>query len=289
VDDLLQVVFANECLSAELLRDAVVERCTGVLTVVVPEGVGGADVEVDISGVAEVLSAWDATVGLSSTGAALWREIMSGFSDAEWRDGGALFAHGFDAGDPMGTPHTLRPAPEGGDDPILVAVAHAVRVLSLAGVAIDARLGDVQWAMRGTTRVPVHGGGEAEGVLNVLAPTGALSTSSIEPLPPAAAILDGRLRTGLGEGGYQVTYGTSFLMAVELTEDGPKGLGLLAYGQSGDPRSLHHVDGTLAYAAGHTRPRLFHERDLLADPERVVVVGVNDGARPGTPRAVDRG
>jgi len=103
--------------------------------------------------------------------------------------------------------------------------------------------------------------------MNVLAPVGALSTTSLEPSGPVALRVPGRDRTGLSHGGYQVTYGTSFLMAVELTEDGPRGVGLLAYGQSGDPRSPHHADGTEAYAAAAPRPLRFRDADIEADPE----------------------
>jgi len=101
-----------------------------------------------------------------------------------------------------------------------------------------------------------------------LAPVGALSTASLEPgHPPLAPVGDRTARTGLAEGGYRCTYGTSFLMAVELTDEGPRGLGLLAYGQSGDRRSEHHVDGTRAYAAKAVRPLLFTDADIEADPE----------------------
>ena len=65
------------------------------------------------------------------------------------------------------------------------------------------------------------------------------------------------------------TYGTSFVMAVEMTDDGPVGVGFLAYGQSGDPASIHHVDGTQAYAAKQTRPLRFTDADIDADPELV--------------------
>jgi acyl-homoserine-lactone acylase len=44
------------------------------------------------------------------------------------------------------------------------------------------------------------------------------------------------------------------------------GLGLLAYGNSGDPRSPHHRDGTEAYAAKAPRPLLFRRGDIDADP-----------------------
>jgi acyl-homoserine-lactone acylase len=77
----------------------------------------------------------------------------------------------------------------------------------------------------------------------------------------------GRERTGLAEGGYRVTYGTSFLMAVELTADGPRGVGLLAYGQSSDPSSPRHLDGTEAYAAKAVRPLRYTDQDIAADPE----------------------
>ena len=77
------------------------------------------------------------------------------------------------------------------------------------------------------------------------------------------------MTSGIATGGYRVTYGTSFLMAVELTDDGPRGVGLLAYGQSGDGRSPHHVDGTEAYAAKATRPLLFTDQEIDADPNLV--------------------
>jgi acyl-homoserine-lactone acylase len=116
--------------------------------------------------------------------------------------------------------------------------------------------------------------------MNVLTPGGSLSTSSLEPQPPASRIFADRVASGLSDGGYQVTYGTSILMAVEFTADGPRGLGLLAYGQNGDPRSPHHVDGTLAYAAGETRPLRFHDADIEADPTLVRVVVDHDGMHP---------
>ena len=154
VDDLLAEVFANASLSAELLRDAVVERCRGVDVVQLDEG--GEQVPVDVSRVVEVLTAWDGTVGLGATGAALWREIMSGFPDVEWREAGALFAHGFDVTDPIGTPHSLRPAPDEGPDPVLVAVAHAVRVLDRAGVAGEGEVGDEEDRAAGVGDGAVH-------------------------------------------------------------------------------------------------------------------------------------
>lgn len=264
VASVLDAVLSNDSLSAEMLRDDVVSRL---------EAAGTAEVEgttIDLHPAADVLRAWDGRVDLTSAGAALWRETVAGFPEADLRQAGALFATPFDPDDPVATPARLTPAPGDGPDPVAAVVAHAVVALERAGVAIDAPLGDVQWAQRGEHRVPVHGGGEGDGVCNVLAPLGALAGTSLEPGPPPLEIQAGRSdRTGLRAGGYRCTYGTSFLMVVELTDDGPRGRGLLAYGQSGDARSPHHVDGTRAYADKATRPLLFDEADVLADPELV--------------------
>jgi acyl-homoserine-lactone acylase len=267
LDDLLDAVYDGGSGTAALLLDAVVERLRGAE----PYRVEGHPV--DPSAVAEVLLAWDQRVGLASRGAALWREFADSFAAADLRRSGPLFAEAFDADDPVATPRGLA-GPSSDDpsaDPILRAVGHAVRVLAEAGVAIDAPLGDVQWAARGDSRVPVPGGGEGEGVMNVLGPVGALPASSLEPVAPAPPRVAGRDRTGLGRGGYQVTYGTSFLAAIEVTADGPVGRGVLAYGQSGDPESPHHADGARAYADRELRPLRFTDADIDADPELRVV------------------
>jgi len=71
----------------------------------------------------------------------------------------------------------------------------------------------------------------------------------------------------LREGGYPVGYGVSFLMVVELLPDGPRGEGLLAYGQNGTPSSAHHRDGTDAYANRRVRPLRFTDEQIAASPD----------------------
>lgn len=272
VDDVLATVFDNASLSAELLRDGVVQRCRAAGKIVVD------GVMVDLGHAADVLEAWDASAGLDSVGVVLWREFMCRFDDAAWREGTTLFAVGFDPDDPVDTPHSLADDPGDGLDPIVLAVAGAIDALRGAGVGIDVALRDVQWVMRGSTRIAVHGGGEAEGLLNVLAPVGALASSTIEPPVEANPLRSGHERTGLADGGYQCSYGTSFLMAVEMTPDGPDAVGLLTYGQSGDVDSPHHVDGSIAFADAAVRPLRFREDQIAAAPElRTEVV------RPGPP------
>lgn len=267
-EDVVAAVFDNASLSAELLREDVVQRCRAAGKVVVD------GVMVDLGHAADVLESWDGCAGLDSIGVVLWREFMCRFDDKAWREGTNLFAVGFDPAAPLDTPHTLVSDRGEGPDPVVLAVAAAIDALRGVGVGIDLPLRDVQWAMRGTTRVPVHGGGEAEGLLNVLAPVGALASSALEPPAAANPLLPGHERTGLADGGYQCTYGTSFLMAVEMTPDGPDAVGLLAYGQSGDPISPHHVDGTLSYAQATVRPLRFNEEQITACEDlRTQVVG----------------
>ncbi|HRW39030.1 MAG: penicillin acylase family protein [Acidimicrobiales bacterium] len=262
IDAAVHALLDNRSLSAELLRDAVVAR---------GRAAGG-----EAARAADVLAAWDGCFELSSVGAPLWREFVACFDAKAQRDAGPLFATAFDPDDPVATPHGLAPAPDAGPDPIVVALELAVALLDEAGVALDAPLGDVQWAQRGDRRVAVHGGCEGDGLCNVLAPSGALASQAIEPGPARLAPVGDRAATsGLAAGGYRCTYGTSFLMAVELTDDGPVASGLLAYGQSGDARSAHHADGTDAYAAKALRPLRFRDDDIEADPhlERLALRG----------------
>jgi acyl-homoserine-lactone acylase len=267
VDDLVDAVYDGPSLSAELVLDAVVERCRAAGTVTV-EGH-----EADLDEVADVLEDWDRTVTLDARGAVLWRELMCGLGATAWRDAGALFAEPFDAEHPIDTPRTLAPlVGRPADDPVVHAAGHAVRVLAAAGVPLDASLREAQWAPRGSARVVVPGGGEGEGVMNVLVCTENLKNHSLEPVPAGPPPVAGRELTGLAEGGYQLRYGASFLMAVDVTPDGPRGIGLLAYGQSGDVRSPHHADGTVAFAQRQLRPLRFTDAEIDADPELTRVV-----------------
>lgn len=265
VHDLLAALFSNESLSAELLLDDVVGRCRTAQRITLD----GSDL--DLTRAADVLERWDRRVGLDSVGASLWREFMAGYKvgmdDSAWREAGPLFAVPFDPDAPIETPRSLVTAPAEGEDPVATSMGRALQALDRAGVDIGAPLGDVQWAVRGDARIPLAGGGEAEGVMNVAWPIETLQRLSLEPAPTPPAAVPGReVSSGLGEGGYQIRYGASFIMAVELTDEGPIGLGLLAYGQTSDPSSPHHRDGMLAFAAGAVRPLLFADADIDADP-----------------------
>jgi acyl-homoserine-lactone acylase len=259
--DLEERIISNRSVSASLLCDAVAERCRAAG----PVELSGHTI--DLGPAAEALSSWDRAFDLGSRGAALWREFMAGLPDEAMSGTGVLWADPFDLADPCGTPRGLAPAPERGPDPVASSMARAVLALSEAGVALDAPLGEVQWAVRGGRRVGVHGGQERDGAANILGPIGLLPSHSLEPPTPTAPAVPGRTElTGLRQGGYEVTYGTAWLMVVALGADGPRARGLLPYGQTGDLTSPEAAEQLEAYAAKALRPMLFEEADIAADP-----------------------
>ncbi|HUY86629.1 MAG TPA: penicillin acylase family protein [Acidimicrobiales bacterium] len=254
-------LFSNSSILADTLCAEVVKRLQAS-----PEVVVGGRV-IDLSIAAATLDKWDRKYDLDSRGAVLWREAMAGFADEALKSVGPLFAVPFCLDDPLGTPNTLSIPAEGDIDPIVEAVGRAIIALEEAGISIDAPLGQVQWVRRGDERVPVHGGQEVDGVANILAPVGLLPATSLEPITPKNNPIAGRTeRTGLREGGYEVTYGTSFIMVVEMFPEGPKARGLLAYGQSEDPCSPHFSDQIGCFAAKQLRPLLFENAEIDSDP-----------------------
>jgi acyl-homoserine-lactone acylase len=264
--DVEAAALGNHSLLAELLLDDVLARLADVTTVTVD----GRDVEVRRA--VEVLARWDRRFDVSSVGAVVWRELLGSFPDDALTGAGALWAEPYDPYRAVDTPAALTPAPADGPDPLALALARAVVVLEGAGVAVDAPLGEVQWVQRGDERIAIHGGGEVDGITNVVTPVGALTRSDLEPGPALPATVAGRTeRTGLHTGGYPVTYGASFVMVVAFGDDGPDARGLLVYGQSGHPASPHHADQARAFVDKDLRPLRWRDADIAADPDRTEV------------------
>ncbi len=257
--DIEASVLGNHSLLAELLLDGVIDRLRDVGEVEVDRKA------VDISAAAEVLAAWDRRFDIDSIGAVLWRELLAGFTEEQRSGAGPLFAEDFDPLDPVRTPARLAPAPLTGTDPLVTAAGRAVHALAQAGIAPDARLGDVQFATRGGRRWPMHGGYEIEGIANVVASVGTLARADLQPGPDLPDPVPGRTEiTGLRVGGYPAVYGVSFVMVLAFTDAGPEARGLLVYGQSADPDSAHHSDQLDDFAAKRLRPLLFDAAAIAA-------------------------
>jgi acyl-homoserine-lactone acylase len=152
--------------------------------------------------------------------------------------GPAAFATPFSKDDPLGTPNGL--ATDRIDVP--AAIRAAARDLRGKGIALDVPLGELQYELRGGERLPMSGCPDVEGCFNILT-------------------------TRRDERGVYVPYtGSSFVMAVELTDAGPRGFAILRYSQSENPESQHYADQTRLYSRERWLPLRFTERAIRRDP-----------------------
>lgn len=253
LDELWAAVFSNRGMSEEVLRGAVVERCKATPTVTIDKSA------VALADACQVLASWDGRFNLDSRGAVLWREFITQIRPVDMP---RLFATRFSPDDAIGTPRGLAPAAANGQDMALDALGRAVQILQRAGLALDTPLGQVQFAQRGTRRIPIHGGiGGAEGIANFV--TYAPNDTTLEPDPPIAPLVQGS--RFLTRDGYPINGGTSFAMVVAFTDKGPRARAVLTYGQSGDPQSPHFSDQTELFSRKGWREILFTEQQIAAD------------------------
>jgi acyl-homoserine-lactone acylase len=213
-----------------------------------------------------VLAQWDRRDDLHSRGAHVFREF--------WRRAQSLpelWRVPFDRKDPIHTPlglnvvgHRASPTLR---NAVFDALGQAVHAIRAAGFALDAPLGDLQRRTGPAGPVPLAGGEEFEGVLNVLA------TTDVMPLTRA---------------GYAIDTGTSYLQIVAFEEDGPVAWTLLPYGQSSDPASPYAFDQLPAFSAKQWYIVPFKAADIAA--ERVAEVltlrfraSGRDGGEPARP------
>jgi acyl-homoserine-lactone acylase len=61
-------------------------------------------------------------------------------------------------------------------------------------------------------------------------------------------------------------FGSSFIMAVELTPHGPRARTILTFSESANPTSPHHRDQTVLFAARRWVAERFSEAEIDADP-----------------------
>jgi acyl-homoserine-lactone acylase len=178
----------------------------------------------------DVLANWDLKVNLDSRGAHLFHLFAE--------NGGLKFKIPFDPANPATTPNTL----DTRDPKVMEALAKAVDTLNGLKIPLDAKLGDVQRETRNGERIPIHGGAGQEGVFNVI---------TVEDLEPEL-------------GWTSIRHGSSWIMTVEFTPDGPKSEGVLSYSQSTNPNSPHYSDQTLLYSQKGWDDLLFSEAAVEA-------------------------
>lgn len=273
-EELRAAALANTSYPAWMLRSAVAQRCANVTTLAVPPLTDSSGTEVlpaatiDIAEACGVLAAWDGTFDLDAAGAPLWREWMGQFPALAQRQAGELFLSPFDSADPLGTPSGLALA-SGDTDLVLVNLARAVQILQTAGFDAAATLRDTQFAARSSTRIPIHGGLNSDGVPNIV--SWASGGSSTETVPTRGD----RVAPGstLTKDGYPINYGTSFIMTVDFTTGAPEAWALLTYSNTGDRTSPLFDSQMSLFSAKEWRRVLFDGSAIDAEAEVLVVRG----------------
>jgi acyl-homoserine-lactone acylase len=115
----------------------------------------------------------------------------------------------------------------------------SAEALNKLGVALDAPLGQIQFAQRGEDRIPISGAPNG-GVLNIMI---------TRPVP----------------GGFEPFHGTSYLQVVSFDEKGPVVNAVLSYSQSTDPASPYYADQTREFSKKQLRRYPFSAEEIAAD------------------------
>ena len=226
LDQLEAITMDNRVLSAELWRDSLVSLCRQL-----PAKQG-------LPEACDVLARWDLTENLDSHGAVLWRRF---FENLDHKAQHEVFAVPFDAADPVNTPNGLNTT----DPRVAAALTAAIADLLNSGVPLDAAYRDYQYESRGGVRIPMHGGLSDSGQYNFM-----------------------HNKTGWapGKGWPEMYLGSTFILWMQFTDQGPKGRSVMTYSQSSNPSSPHYLDQTRLYSEKKSKPILFDERAILADP-----------------------
>lgn len=197
------LVFGNNSLAAAMVVEPLLALCGG---------------RPDLARPCAALKGWDRRFEAASRGAYLFATFW-----AKARTGPGVWKVAFDPADPVNSPRDLATDGERATK-LAAALTAAVAELDAAGIALDARWGDVQYAPRGAERIAIHGGPGGAGVLNV---------QEARPAP----------------GGIVPYHGSSYIQIVGFDDTGPVADAILSYSQSPDPASPHFADQTRAYAA----------------------------------------
>jgi acyl-homoserine-lactone acylase len=283
LDELAEAAIANRGFTSRALKDDVVERCRGtdVVTVEALTGDDGDEMlqagEVDLTEACEVLSSWDGVYDVDRSGPPLWREFISRYESRELTEAGVLWSRDFDPEDPLATPAGLAEAPPDGQDPVLENLARAVQVLEKGDVGPDVTLGEVQVAVRGGEVIPIHGGNGADGTTNIVGWGSSWATLDPylaeldrEPLAPRSSFAE--VTGDVDTTGYRINNGTSFLLALEFTADGPRAKAFLTYGNTADRDDPAYVDATRRFSEKNWRDVLFDASEIEEAATSTVVV-----------------
>ena len=201
------LLFTHRHYGAELFLDEVLEVCADDPT---------------LAEACAVLANWDRRQTVESRGAHIFNEFF-----AETNQLSAHYAVPFDNADPVHTPRELKVSETATREAIVTALHVAVDRITDAGIALDARWGDVQFEIRNGEKIGIPGGDGRAGMFSVI-----------------SARFDG------DNGGYTpIVTGNSYIQSVTWNEDGsPSARAILTYSQSPEPDSPFYADQTKIYS-----------------------------------------
>lgn len=213
------MAFANKSLAAELVVDPLLTLCRG---------------RDDVAAACAVLGKWDRRFDIDSRGAYLFVAFWDAARTIPDR-----WAVKFDLADPVHTPRDLVTTGDTATK-LIAALRTAADRLAKENIALDARWGDVQFAIRGVDHIPIHGGPGPLGILNV---------QGSDPV----------------SGGLVPKHGTSYIQVVGFDDRGPQADALLSYSQSTDPASPYYADQTRAFSVKKWHRLPFTPAEIAAD------------------------
>ena len=250
IGEIQAALFGNDSLSAKLLLPQLLDACKASPIRMMNEQA------VDITASCNVLAAWDGKFDIESRGAVLFREWITRYPATDTALGNALFAQPFEPANPVTTPNGLaRP------QTALDKLAAAQLLLTNNNIALDVPLGQLQTGHRMHEKWPLHGGNRHEGIANLQMSSGPkTNTSEIPVFTGSTRFIEDS--DSLSESGYNVVHGSSFIMALTFTANGPEAQAILSYSQSGDPESPHFSDQTRLYKDKRWRNVHFTAADI---------------------------
>jgi len=237
--DLQEIIYSQRNFAAEILLDDVLKLCQRTDTPVRLE-----ESDVDIGAACAALAGWDRHQNNDSRGAQVWTEF--------WRNARKtpdIYAVPFDVDDPVHTPDGIAVDDEAVAKAVAEALAKAQLTLETAGVALDARWGDLQYAERNGEKISIPGGQGWAGMFSMIV-AGLQKDQGYTP----------------------IVHGNSYMQVISWDEDGRlDARGMLTYSQSQEPESVHYDDLTRLYSDGQWIRFPFSEKEIQADPELLVL------------------
>ncbi|MEM7360315.1 MAG: penicillin acylase family protein [Pseudomonadota bacterium] len=226
-DVVTSLIDTHRNFGAELLLDDLLTLCT-------PD-------RSSITKSCQVLANWDRAHRNDSRGAHIWTEIMRVLLGDS-----SIYRQAFDLADPVNTPAGLKVDDQDVVDKLVSAIETAQETLAKSQIALDAPLGEIQYASRGDRKIAIPGGEGWAGAFSMI-------VTQLSPEP--------------GVGYSPIIHGNSIMEVVSWDDDGkvvPRGI--LTYSQSQESDSPHYADQTELYSRGEWIDLPFHEADIASDP-----------------------